>query len=49
MGLAIGSRESLSTDVGVTLRGGHIGMTQQLLYSSQVGTTVEEMRRETVP
>ena len=49
MGLAIGSRESLSTDVGVTLRCGHIGVTQQLLHGSQVGTTVEEMRRETVP
>ena len=49
MSFAVGSRESLATDVGVALCGGHIGMTQQLLYSSQIGAAVEEMRCETMP
>lgn len=49
MSLTVGGRESLATDVGVALCGGHIGMAQQFLYSSQIGTAVEEMRCETVP
>jgi hypothetical protein len=49
MGIAIGGGEPLPTDMGVALRGRHIGMTEQLLHGAQVGAPIEQMRREGVP
>jgi len=49
MGIAIGGGEPLPADMGVALRGRHIGMTEQLLHGAQVGASIEQMRREGVP
>ena len=49
MGLAVSSRESLTADVSVTLRGGHIRVTQKFLHSTQIGASVEEVGRKAVP
>ena len=49
MRIAIGGGEPLPADMGVALRGRHIGMTEQLLHGAQVGASVEQMRREGVP
>ena len=46
MGIAVGGGEPLPTDMGVALRGRHIGMTEQLLHGAQVGAAIEQMRRE---
>jgi hypothetical protein len=40
--------QPLSADVSVTLGGGQVGVTQQLLDRTQVGTPVEEVRGEGV-
>lgn len=46
MRIAIGGGEPLPADMGVALRGRHIGMTEQLLHGAQVGASIEQMRRE---
>jgi hypothetical protein len=48
VGLAIGSRQPFAADVGVALRGRHVGVAQQFLNRSEIGTTVEQMRGEAV-
>ena len=49
MGLLIALLEFLKTAVGVHLRGGQTGVSEQLLDGIEVGTMVEQMRGETVP
>lgn len=48
MRIAIGGGEPLPADMGVALRGRHIGMTEQLLHGAQVGAAIEQMRRKGV-
>ena len=48
MGIAVGGGESLAADMGVALRGRHIGVTEQLLHRAQIGAPVEKVRREGV-
>ena len=49
MGIAIGGSEPLAADMGVALGRGHVSVTEQLLDRSEIGTAIEEMRRERVP
>src|SRR4051794_39021978 len=48
VGGVVHGAEALPADVSVPLGGGQVGVTEQLLHRSQVGTPVEEVRGEGV-
>ena len=49
METAVDVAEKTGVDVGVYLRGGDIGVAQELLQRTHVGAALEHMRREAVP
>ena len=48
MGVDVRGPQTFAADMGVTLRGGDVGMTEQLLHGAEVGAVVEQVRGEAV-